>query len=249
MEKETVDLSDATAAKPESRSSKRRKPEAIGSLAVEPETSKASRKRRPTIEARSLHAAPPERIGQMLMSAQAKATPEKSPRASLPAGISSQKVETLNRAELMTLSEKIIIDGSSLHQIYETHLVGERGLRRLIAEYLQGGDLKQALRGEVVDRERDFERDPVMREITPELTPAADNLNANQKAALDKLLEQAEVNSAGMSEEVAFFKARAKYEAKELHQHKQRRHALDIGLGALILVLILLVITLLMRRT
>ena len=59
-----------------------------------------------------------------------------------------------------------MIDGSSLRQIYETRLVGERGLRRLVAEHLRGGDLKRAFRREITEREIDFERDPAMRDST-----------------------------------------------------------------------------------
>jgi hypothetical protein len=271
MEKDTVESSDSTARKAEARRAKRRQPEAIGSVAIEPETAEStlarqlaksarserlSYKRRQAVEARRLHSAPPERIGHMLMSAEAKPGSsggkpalEKSAGDSLPMEMGSQRAETLSRAELMTLSERIIIDGSNLHQIYETHLIGERGLRRLVAEYLRGGDLKQALRFEVVERERDFERDPVMRDLKPQPELSSTVSASNHQAALDKLLEQADISSEDRGEEAAFFKARARFEAREHHQHKQRRRSMDIGLGAVILVLIILVVALFLTRS
>src|SRR5581483_10545439 len=60
-------------------------------------------------------------------------------------------IETMNRAELLSLSETITIDGSSLRQIFETKLIGENGLRRLIREFALGGDLKSILRHEILE--------------------------------------------------------------------------------------------------
>lgn len=252
MEKENSELSAAGTGKHETRGTKRRQPNALGSVAIDPET---ARPRQPAVEARWLHSAPPapEKIGHMLMSAEASArSGEKSKSVNLPTELAGQRVETLNRADLMSLSEKIVIDGSNLRQIYETHLIGERGLRRLVAEYLHGGDLKQALRGEVIERERDFERDPAVRDMIPDQTVSGSNdagSTNSAKAALDELLEKAEASSGGMSEEAAFFKARAQYEAKELHQHKQHRRTMDVGVVAIILILLILVVVLFLTRT
>jgi hypothetical protein len=102
------------------------------------------------------------------------------------------------------------------------------------------------LRSEVVERERDFERDPVMRDMTPDQTPA--KTASQTKTALDELLERAEISSGDRSEEAAFFKARARYEARALHQHKQHRRLIDVGLAAAIVVLLLLVVMLSMSR-
>jgi len=246
MEKENVESSDAAAGK--------RRPKALGSVAIEPEKAGLPvRERHHAAEARWLHTAPPsEQIGHVLISAEAKPTPlatkplpEKSKAADLAAGLHGQRVDTLNRAELMSLSEQITIDSSSLRQIYETHLIGERGLRRLVAEYLHDGDLKQALRLEVVEREKDFERDPAMRDMVPDQAPTGHAPASSQDATLDELLARAALDSDDGSEEAAFFKARARYEARELHQHKQHRRLIDITLAAIILILLMLVIVLL----
>lgn len=178
----------------------------------------------------------PEHIGHMAITTEAK-----------PASVAGKRIETLSRAELLDLSEKVIIDGSSLRQIYETHLVGERGLRRLLAEHLHGGDLKKALRREIIEREIDFERDPGLRDMAPIQMP--DNAGTDRgKAALEKLLEQADIASDDKGEEAAFFKARAIYESSQLQQHKQQRRILDISLAIIIASLLLLVVVLYIMR-
>jgi hypothetical protein len=156
-----------------------------------------------------------------------------------------RNVETLNRNDLLLLSEKIVIDGSSLRQIYETHLIGERGLRRLVAEYLQGGDVKKILRKEIVDHEIDFERDPAVRDV--KVQPSAKSVPAsvvvNSKDALDKLVERASFGF-GDSNAQAYYKARAVYEAEDNRQQKNKRRLIDVGMAATITLLLALVIIL-----
>jgi hypothetical protein len=105
----------------------------------------------------------PESIGKVLVDSElphAEVRPENIPDGEL----SNLKAQTMNRAELLRVAQKIMIDGSSLRQIYETHLVGEKGMRRIIAVYLRGGNVKRALRRELIQREIDFERDPDLRD-------------------------------------------------------------------------------------
>jgi hypothetical protein len=225
--------------------------------------------RRPAPEARQLHANQPasEHIGHMLLAAEAKPAEQhlqqqksvseftrptsrttervekgtELPAVKLAAG---QHIETLNRAELLSLSEKIVVDGSSLRQVYESHLIGERGLRRLVAEHLQGGDLKKALRQEVVEREIDFERDPAMRDLSHQAAIPS----GGGKTVLDNLLQKAAVNLPDSQEEAAFFKARNHYEAAQRQQQHQQRRLIDVGLVAIIATLMGLVIFLLLRH-
>jgi len=246
--------SEVDADKKESRKSKSRKPETIGSLAVKPESAGRNGLERPP-EANWLQVIQqaPEHIGHMLMAATepetkassadkpapetVKISVEKSAELSPRPG-SGKRIDTLSRAELLSLSETIIIDGSSLRQIYETHLVGEHGLRRLIAEHLRGGDLKKALQREIVEREIDFERDPILRDMVPQEPSSTSGM------ALEKLLERATINLNDSSEEAAFFKARATYEVNQLHLHKKQRRVIDASLAGVIAVLLALIITL-----
>lgn len=208
-----------------------------------------SRRRAP--EAHHLHGPTrhQEQIGHMLVAAEradnaqaaGKAKPEKVAR-----GVNEKHVATMQRAELLSLSETIVVDGSSLRQIYESHLVGERGLRRLITEYLRGGDLKKALRQEVVEREIDFERDPAMRDQPHQVTPVSSS-TASGRAALNTLLKKAAANLPDNSEEVAFFKARAHYETAQHAQQQKQRRLIDIALTSAIIILISAVILLYFR--
>jgi hypothetical protein len=203
----------------------------------------------------------PERIGHVLVAAnenipfshtgksvlEAVKRFDKSREAPSPSA-SDQHIGTMSRAELLVLSEQIIVDGSSLRQIYETHLIGERGLRRLVAEHMQGQDLKKALRQEVVEREIDFERDPDVRDLVPQAALKASAGGGQGKEALNALLERASIKINDSGEEAAFFKARALYEANQLQQHKQQRRLIDFSLAAAISILILLIIALYLGR-
>ena len=209
--------------------------------------------RRRAPEAHQLHGAPAarEHIGQVIVAEAIPAAkraeklepkiakPEKQ-AAELPTG---KHIETLSRADLLSISEKIIVDGSSLRQIYETHLIGERGLRRLVGEHLRGGDLKRALRQEVIEREIDFERDPAMRDI--KASGAVDDPGG--KAKLNELIEKASSSVSG-SKEAAFFRARASYEATQQLQQQKHRRMMDVSLIGIILILVALVALLIIRH-
>lgn len=71
---------------------------------------------------------------------------------------------TMRKAELLDLAGKIEVEGTTLKQMYEGNVLGEKGLRRVMAEYLRGGNFKKFLTREIVEREKDFERDPKLRD-------------------------------------------------------------------------------------
>ncbi len=205
--------------------------------------------RAPAPEANQLHGKrhAPEQIGHMLVVAEsAKKTQvgteniqkiiEKQPAPPLSV---EKNIDTLNRVDLLKLSEKIVIDGSSLRQIYESRLVGEKGLRRLVKEHLNGGDIKKALRREIVEREIDFERDPGLRDQTPQ--PATPK-GGGRAATLNDLLQNAEVAVGEDQEEVAFLKARSAYEEFEREKQSSKQHLVDISFVGIILMLLGLVV-------
>lgn len=136
---------------------------------------------------------------------------ENNPEAKL---VADKSAETLTRQELMEVSEKILVDGNSLRQIYETRLIGERGLRRLIAEYQRGGDMQAALRREVVEHEIDFERDPAMRDAAltedapkPKSGGAADSgaSGGTVSSSLDQLIESAASKVEGTTDGLSYY--------------------------------------------
>jgi hypothetical protein len=216
----------------------------------------------PLLNAEKLHSVPhaPERIGHVLVSGEAAERRSNKSAATrsgetlaraiagaegLRTAAAGKRIETLNRAELLSMAEKITVNGSTLRQIYETHLIGERGLRRLITEQLRGGNIEEALRREIVEHEIDFERDPALRDMKPDgpVDTAADS-----ESVLIKLLENAAGSIPDSNEEVAFYKAQASYHAAQDEVQQKRRHLLDLALVGIIAMLVALVIILYLTR-
>jgi hypothetical protein len=204
----------------------------------------------------------PEHIGQMLLNTEAVPA-EESAKPVNEATVSSQeaekrmhveaeptepatgkRVEALTRTELMQLSEKIEINGNSLRHIYETRLIGERGLRRLAAEYLRGGDLYAALRREVIEHEKDFERDPVMRNLQPTDASPMDGNNA----VLEKLLEKADVSLADVNNPTVSYTVPGRKKTRKQKSYPHRNRQLDIALMVTISGLSLLIILVLLVK-
>ncbi len=101
------------------------------------------------------------------------------------AGISAH---TMNHSELLGLASEIEVEDSNLRSIFEGHLIGERGLRRVVAEYLRGGDFMKALKRELLEKEKDFERDPKLRDQGLTMPVAV------QSTQLDNLLHKSGID-------------------------------------------------------
>lgn len=221
----------------------------------------SSEGRRKAPEAVALHAPQPkpERIGHMLVNAESKAkdtssaetqkhTASDSTTSTESIARTDRRIETLNRTELLAVSEKIIIDGSSLRQIYETHLIGERGLRRLVAEQMRGGDLKKALQMEIVEREIDFERDPATRDITPQQNLSQSAASSHSNETLNQLVEKASANIGDNGEQAAFIRARANYEAEQTKKQRRQRRVIDASFITVLVILVTAIILLIITR-
>lgn len=114
-------------------------------------------------EAVRLHSSvAPERIGKVLVKAEAEKSKPRIEITTLKP--IDRHIETISRADLLDLSAKTLVDGSTLRKVYEASLITEKGLRRVLIEHLRGGDIKRALKRELVEREKDFERDPNIRD-------------------------------------------------------------------------------------
>lgn len=74
-----------------------------------------------------------------------------------------EEVKTMRREDLMIVSEKIVVEGANLKDMYDNNLFSERALRRLVSEYLKGKDIRPLLRKEIVEKEMDYERDQIGR--------------------------------------------------------------------------------------
>jgi hypothetical protein len=159
----------------------------------------------------------------------------------------NKRIETLSRSELLAISEQIAVEGSTLRNVYETHLIGEQALRRLVAEYMHDGDVNKALQREIVEHEIDFERDPALRDLA---VPAESDDNDNEskqvaapgKEALSQLLRKAAAGiDAGSDEDFIYDKTEPKNKTKRPEPKPRNRKPVDTVMGAIIIMLIFLV--------
>lgn len=68
------------------------------------------------------------------------------------------------RAEVVKAADEIVVGAATMRQVFETNLISERGLRRIVAEYRRGGDVRAILAEELMIKEMGYERDPRVRD-------------------------------------------------------------------------------------
>ncbi len=194
--------------------------------------------------------APPEHIGKVVIAAEAATSRDVISESEMAKTVdlrtAQKRVETLSRNDLLTLSEKIRVEGSTLRQVYETHLLSERGLRRLVAEYLRGGDVVRAFKRELIDRQMDFERDPKLRDTIRKNVQAT----GGKSPTLQKLLAQAGVTT---DDDLRAADTKSKNSDKRAAQlakkHHNQQKAIDVSLITVIAVLLAVIIVLVVRKT
>jgi hypothetical protein len=76
----------------------------------------------------------------------------------------NKRAEQFTDDELMMTAEKIKVEGVSLKEMTELGRLDEKSLRRVVDEFLQGGDVSRAVAKEVKEKELKYERDPTMRQ-------------------------------------------------------------------------------------
>jgi uncharacterized membrane protein len=55
------------------------------------------------------------------------------------------EVAMMPRAEVVKAADEIMVGAATMRQVFETNLISERGLRRIVAEYRRGGDVRAIL--------------------------------------------------------------------------------------------------------
>ena len=191
-----------------------------------------------------------ERLGHMIVAAEAprktseRPAPEKT--GSIRKSFRAEQVPDMSRNDLLELSEKIIIEGATLRSIYESRLIGERQLRHLVTEYLQGKDIRKDLRHEMVEREIDFERDPMLRDRVR--TRMKDSQGGS--GGLGEMLTKAGITT---EERDPSFERRVKQEAARQQAQRQKaqrqRMITDAALATAVVVLAVIVAILALQRT
>jgi hypothetical protein len=156
--------------------------------------------------------------------------------------IQPSKVQTLNRSELLAISQKIRVEGTNLRKVYETHLVGERGLRRLVSEYLRGGNIQKALRKEIVERQIDFEKDPFLRDLPSSDSGMGSSIKPPDQT-LDGMIARATSSLNANSEAEIFYKPNT-YDSNKPKESVLKSHRTDALIVGTIAFLIVVVVTL-----
>ena len=190
---------------------------------------------------RQANSAPPKEIGRFLVSNETDEIAASNREAAI-----GKRVETMSRTEVMDISGKIMVEGTSLKRIYEANLISENGLRRLVGEYLRTGDIRGLLKLELLEREIDFERDPQLRDkIRRQISePGGKTLNILLKEA--GLNKPGETKTATKPENDALMAA-----ARTLRgggMSPQKRRLIDVAFISIISVLLLLVIIIAISR-
>ncbi len=103
----------------------------------------------------------PEKIGKVVLQPVNETFPEIIKEISKS---THKEIEDITRSELLDIAEIIYIDGYSLRSAYDKGLVGDKDLKRIVAEYQRGGNNKSALRSEIMGDKIDIERDPEQRD-------------------------------------------------------------------------------------
>jgi len=156
----------------------------------------------------------------------------------------------MSRDELLGISSEISADSTTLRHVYDSHLIGENGLRRLVYEHMQGGNLQEALRQEILEHETDFERDPKLRgqgQAQKPGTPQAIAESVAETSDLNELLGKVGLAKLDPGKELTSPKLLPEHSRHQGFQPRQRR-LLDVALVALIIILLVLVAVLAMSR-
>ncbi len=79
--------------------------------------------------------------------------------------IKNTKMVSLTDKEIISLSEKIKIEGVSLKTFYQNKEVSFNGLKRILNEYLKTGSIEKILKKELIEHQIDFEKDPILKDV------------------------------------------------------------------------------------
>ena len=204
-----------------------------------------SQRRGVAFEANQLHGKklPAEKIGHVLIAGKSEGS-----KKTTKEDIDWQRVTTMSRDELLGIGSEISADSTTLRHIYDSHLIGENGLRRLVYEHMRGGNLQEALRQEILEHETDFERDPRLRgQAQKPGTPQAAAESVAETSDLNALLGKVGLAKLDPSKELTSPKLLPEHSRHQGFQPRQRR-LLDIAFVTLIIILLVLVAILAMSR-
>ena len=75
----------------------------------------------------------------------------------------------LNEREYLNLASNIKVEGASLKTIYLNREISLNGLKRVVEEYLRTGTIEEYLKYELLEHQKDFERDPLLKDLRDQI--------------------------------------------------------------------------------
>lgn len=151
-----------------------------------------------------------------------------------------KSVSVMKKEELISLAKEVKIDGTNLKKIFESRLITEKGLRRILSVFLRGGNVKRALNREILQKQSDFEKDPVLRDRDEDKSTP---LIEKEVDALSKYLKKKglEIKQTAARE---YHSPRPKYEPSSFIGHKisKQSRTLDKLLFSFIFILFLIML-------
>jgi hypothetical protein len=95
--------------------------------------------------------------------------------------------QELSIPELRAIGDRVTFEGLTLTQLYETNQFDEAAMRRIVAEFLVGGNVEAAIVAEKQSYEGRFERDPRLRGRKPQGMTVRNSKNGTDNGTLQVL--------------------------------------------------------------
>lgn len=189
----------------------------------------------------------PERFGRLVvespLAAAALAGKSAEQLTRTPALLKQHKrIEQFTPSEIDKAAQKVKFEGVTLKELQDTKRLDERGVRRVLAEHLRGGNVNEVLAKELLEKELSFERDPRMRaQIASHLAGGGSHVAA--AAAVIASWNDPKQDQAAAFDAVA--KERSQAEAFDKAAQKRRQTTTVAG-GTVVLAAIALILVLLL---
>lgn len=94
-----------------------------------------------------------------------------------------EDVKHMELPKLVEIAEEIPVSGLTVKRVYEVGLIKEHGLRKVVEEYLRGGEIQSVLNEAILEQEKSYELDPYMNRYADEAERASSVAQAQGGAA------------------------------------------------------------------
>ena len=145
----------------------------------------------------------------------------------------------LNDREYLNLASNIKIEGANLKTIYLNREISLNGLKRVVDEYLRTGTIEEYLKYELLEHQKDFERDPLLKDVRDKIHQI-DQSNSKQFTQL--IEETVLIKNKNISEQLS---PKLKENNDQQKVSFKSLTSLDISLIVIIAILISLILILL----